>query len=231
MIDRIFRHGGSKGESRERVTCGKIQVEATLPTRRKVLLLLRHTGSRSGSGSVGGEVEEGLILYLNTRLSADYMHFNYWPDAVALTLPRRPTIVKFLNYRHLGRGRRDPEFWRHSSAAIPPSLHPFAPLCSRRNLDRAKIVGTWLIGEQNGPITELSFVRFWMLEAFATSSRIFFWDDSSDLCSVSLLCMYEFLIIWKSKEERSIFWGKNRMTLIIRLVIFLMSHVGRFTCK
>lgn len=36
--------------------CGKIQVEAadpgTLPTRRKVLLLLRRTGSRSGSGSV-----------------------------------------------------------------------------------------------------------------------------------------------------------------------------------
>ncbi|KAK1129364.1 hypothetical protein K0M31_019098 [Melipona bicolor] len=46
-------------KARRRVTldpCGKIQVEAadpgTLPTRRKVLLLLRHTGSRSGSGSV-----------------------------------------------------------------------------------------------------------------------------------------------------------------------------------
>ena len=30
------------------------------------------------------------------------MHFNYRPDAVALTLPRRrPAIVKFLNYRYL----------------------------------------------------------------------------------------------------------------------------------
>lgn len=96
--------------ARGRVTCGKIQVAAmvpgTLPSRRKVLLLLRHTGSRSGSGSVRGEVEEGLILYLNTRLSEDYMHFNYRPDAVALTLPRRPAIVKFLNYRYLDRGRR-----------------------------------------------------------------------------------------------------------------------------
>lgn len=58
-------------------------------------------------GSVTGEVEEGLILYLNTRLSEDYMHFNYRPDAVALTLPRRrPAIVKFLNYRYLDQGWR-----------------------------------------------------------------------------------------------------------------------------
>lgn len=45
------RKGGGTG-----YPCGKIQVEAadpgTLPTRRKVLLLLRRTGSRSGSGSV-----------------------------------------------------------------------------------------------------------------------------------------------------------------------------------
>ena len=59
-------------------------------------------GIEIGIGISYGEVEEGLILYLNTRLSEDYMHFNYRPDAVALTLPRRrPAIVKFLNYRYL----------------------------------------------------------------------------------------------------------------------------------
>lgn len=57
-----------------------------------------------GIGISYGEVEEGLILYLNTRLSEDYMHFNYRPDAGALTLPRRPAIVKFLNYRYLDQG-------------------------------------------------------------------------------------------------------------------------------
>lgn len=51
-----------------------------------------------------GKVEEGLILYLNTGLSEDYMHFNYRPDAAALTLSRRPGIVKFLNYRYSGQG-------------------------------------------------------------------------------------------------------------------------------
>jgi len=51
-----------------------------------------------------GKVEEGLILYLNTGLSEDYMHFNYRPDAAALTLSCRPGIVKFLNYRYSGQG-------------------------------------------------------------------------------------------------------------------------------
>lgn len=51
-----------------------------------------------------GKVEEGLILYLNTGLSEDYMHFNYRPDAAALTLSRRPGIVKFLNYRYSSQG-------------------------------------------------------------------------------------------------------------------------------
>jgi hypothetical protein len=32
------------------------------------------------------------------------MHFNYRPDAAALTLPRCPGIVKFPNYRHSGQG-------------------------------------------------------------------------------------------------------------------------------
>lgn len=32
------------------------------------------------------------------------MHFNYRPDAAALTLPRRPSIVKFPNYRYSGQG-------------------------------------------------------------------------------------------------------------------------------
>lgn len=32
------------------------------------------------------------------------MHFNYRPDAAALTLSRRPGIVKFLNYRYSGQG-------------------------------------------------------------------------------------------------------------------------------
>lgn len=32
------------------------------------------------------------------------MHFNYRPDAAALTLPRRPGIVKFPNYRYSGQG-------------------------------------------------------------------------------------------------------------------------------
>jgi len=32
------------------------------------------------------------------------MHFNYRPDAAALTLSRRPGIVKFLNYRYSSQG-------------------------------------------------------------------------------------------------------------------------------
>lgn len=76
------------------------------------LSLTMRQESSSSPGAAGGrdrdqlrgKVEEGLILYLNTGLSEDYMHFNYRPDAAALTLPRRPSIVKFPNYRYSGQG-------------------------------------------------------------------------------------------------------------------------------
>lgn len=73
-------------------------------TRRKVPEAASGRDRDRDRDQLRGKVEEGLILYLNTGLSEDYMHFNYRPDAAALTLSRRPGIVKFLNYRYSGQG-------------------------------------------------------------------------------------------------------------------------------
>lgn len=65
------------------------------------------------------------------------MHFNYRPDAAALTLPRCPGIVKFPNYRYSGQGcgALNPKDGRHFE--LPATLDMVAfPFGSSRQMIR-----------------------------------------------------------------------------------------------